>query len=391
MASMSTLPPWAKEIADLYASHAASQFILSGNVHDRFLVPGTKDNKLEVGSLSDYLQRVLMPRFQVVITYDLGNGIRIERGQEIFAQWPAFKERPELPKTPLAAIETLTRYFCYASNLRRLGKESPQIACIIRSAHLVAPAVQGHTPFDLGAVALLMREWAEEPALTEHPLVTYLIADNLHDLHPLLANNARAPRIEVPMPDAETLARGIDTLGFASSTLGQFANDTAGLARQLTGASFQAVERMLRMAEHTNKPLQPTDLAELKKDMVENDCGGLIEFIQPRLTLDAVAGHADAKQRLEADARAIRRGQLEAAPMGYLICGPVGTGKSFIAECYAGSVGIPCVVLKNFRSKYVGETEGNLEHALGVLRSLGPVVVVIGVVVGGRKKLQQGV
>ena len=63
--------------------------------------------------------------------------------------------------------------------------------------------------------------------------------------------------------------------------------------------------------------------------------------------------------------------------MGYLICGPVGTGKSFIAECYAGTVGIPCAVLKNFRSKYVGETEGNLEHALGVLRSLGPVVVVV--------------
>jgi SpoVK/Ycf46/Vps4 family AAA+-type ATPase len=34
-------------------------------------------------------------------------------------------------------------------------------------------------------------------------------------------------------------------------------------------------------------------------------------------------------------------------------------------------------VLKNFRSKYVGETEGNLERVLGVLRSMGPVVVVI--------------
>ncbi|NBX30816.1 AAA family ATPase, partial [bacterium] len=83
------------------------------------------------------------------------------------------------------------------------------------------------------------------------------------------------------------------------------------------------------------------------------------------------------KHRLQADARAIQRGQFESAPMGYLICGPVGTGKSFIAECYAGSVGIPCAVLKNFRSKYVGETEGNLEHALDVLRSLGPVVVII--------------
>ena len=58
--------------------------------------------------------------------------------------------------------------------------------------------------------------------------------------------------------------------------------------------------------------------------------------------------------------------------MGYLLCGPVGTGKTFLAECYAGSIGIPCVKLRNFRSKYVGETEGNLEQVLTVLRSLGP-------------------
>src|ERR671920_1442204 len=58
-------------------------------------------------------------------------------------------------------------------------------------------------------------------------------------------------------------------------------------------------------------------------------------------------------------------------------CGPVGTGKSFLATCVAGSIGIPAVVLKNFRSKYVGETEGNLERVLGVLRSMGPAVVIV--------------
>nr|WP_303652805.1 ATP-binding protein [Paludisphaera mucosa] len=63
--------------------------------------------------------------------------------------------------------------------------------------------------------------------------------------------------------------------------------------------------------------------------------------------------------------------------MGYLICGPVGTGKTYLAECFAGSVGVPCVKLRNFRSKYVGETEGNLEQLLNVLRAMGPVVVVI--------------
>jgi len=35
------------------------------------------------------------------------------------------------------------------------------------------------------------------------------------------------------------------------------------------------------------------------------------------------------------------------------------------------------VILKNFRSKYVGETEGNLERVLSVLRALGPVMVII--------------
>jgi SpoVK/Ycf46/Vps4 family AAA+-type ATPase len=38
---------------------------------------------------------------------------------------------------------------------------------------------------------------------------------------------------------------------------------------------------------------------------------------------------------------------------------------------------MPCVKLRNFRSKYVGETEGNLEQVLNVLRSLGPVVVIV--------------
>ena len=63
--------------------------------------------------------------------------------------------------------------------------------------------------------------------------------------------------------------------------------------------------------------------------------------------------------------------------MGYLLCGPVGTGKSFLAQCVSGEIGVPCVMLKNFRSKYVGETEGNLERVLSVLRAMGPVVVVV--------------
>jgi SpoVK/Ycf46/Vps4 family AAA+-type ATPase len=116
---------------------------------------------------------------------------------------------------------------------------------------------------------------------------------------------------------------------------------------------------------------------DLKKRLIERQCQGLLEFIEPKWKLDTVIGHEAAKQRLRDDAALLSRGIFDCVPMGYLLSGPVGTGKSFLATCAAGEIGIPCVMLKNFRSKYVGETEGNLERVLSVLRAMGPVMVVI--------------
>lgn len=84
----------------------------------------------------------------------------------------------------------------------------------------------------------------------------------------------------------------------------------------------------------------------MKKTVIERQCQGLVEFVEPDHTLDMIAGQTEAVKRLQDDARLITDGRLDAAPMGYLICGAVGTGKTFLAECYAGSIGIPCVSLK---------------------------------------------
>jgi SpoVK/Ycf46/Vps4 family AAA+-type ATPase len=66
-----------------------------------------------------------------------------------------------------------------------------------------------------------------------------------------------------------------------------------------------------------------------------------------------------------------------ALPMGYLIAGRIGTGKTFIVQCWAGELGIPCVVFKNFRDRWVGATESNLEKIFSILRALGQVVVFV--------------
>jgi transcriptional regulator with GAF, ATPase, and Fis domain len=74
---------------------------------------------------------------------------------------------------------------------------------------------------------------------------------------------------------------------------------------------------------------------ETKKRLIERQCQGLLEFIEPKWKLDTVIGHEAAKERLRDDARLLSRGALDCVAMGYLICGPVGTGKSFLAMCAA--------------------------------------------------------
>src|SRR5205814_138637 len=102
-----------------------------------------------------------------------------------------------------------------------------------------------------------------------------------------------------------------------------------------------------------------------------------LTFMTSRVGLDAVAGHEGAKTLLRETASALSQGRLDVVPMGYLICGPVGTGKSFIVQCFAKEIGIPVVELLNFRSKWQGQTEANLERILALLDAIGPVAVVV--------------
>ncbi|MEO8130497.1 MAG: AAA family ATPase, partial [Bryobacteraceae bacterium] len=157
--------------------------------------------------------------------------------------------------------------------------------------------------------------------------------------------------------------------------ISDFAADA--LAAQTAGISLLDLGSVLRTALESKQRLDAKRLRQMKKQLIERQSMGLLEFIEPRWNFENWIGHAPIKQRLRDDATLLKQGYLQALPMGYLVCGPVGTGKSFLAQCLAGEIGIPCVILRNFRSKYVGETEGNLERLLNLLRALGPAVVVI--------------
>lgn len=435
-----SLPAWARELMTQYASGAASQFILHGNINDRVLLPlsggvggggGGGGGGGELGSLTDFLTRVLLPRFDVVLSYDLASGIRVEKGGEIFQQWPTLKQIGQLPKDPRGAIEALSHYLRYVANLRRvmsggvgggsgvpttslaassasaaqsgggvgvLGGPAPlggggaggggggvggggralQIAIFLKSATLLAPSMRGTFAVDLNALALNIRDWASDPLLADHSIATFLICENVSDLHPVIANNPRASRLEVPLPTGEEL-KGVlrALLPQYPLALAEFKDSLDQPANYLVGATLSAVESMLKTKQYQRTPIKHGDLAELKKQLIERDANGLIEFVESDRSLADFHGQTPVREWLEQDITLWKQNDVKAMPMGYLFCGPVGTGKTFLVECLAGSAGVPVVKLKNFRDKWVGSTEGNLETIFRLLHALGRCIVFI--------------
>jgi hypothetical protein len=362
-------PAWANELALAYESGAHGQFMLYGNVHDRIAVGGRFAN------LAGYLENELLAGFQVVLSYDLGNGLLIERGGEIVEQWGGSNLK-SLPREPLPAIQYISRYLRYLGNLRALGRETKEaVAVIVRGIDQIAPA--DGSGFEHGSITSLLRQWAAEEPFCDLPFTSILIADNLNDVEPSIAFDAHSARIRVPLPLAASLEHALGILrtqqpkAFSAETL----NDQ--MAAALVGVTISALESLVKIRGHSGQALSAVDFARVKKELVERDSAGLVEFIESKRTLADYHGQDALKRWLQQDIALWQSGDLKALPMGYLLCGPVGTGKTFLVECLAGAAGVPVVKLKNFRDRWVGSSEGNLEKIFRLVRALGRCMVFI--------------
>lgn len=364
-------PPWAHELALAYESGAHGQFVLYGNVSDRFPLGG------RLVGLTRYLDAQLLTGFDLVFLYDPGNGLNVVRGAERLQDWPAMKELGPWPRDPRDAVEVVSRYLRYRANLRALGRgDDLHVACIVRGADQILPASR-QGGFEVASLASLVRDWASEPPYSELAFASFLIADNLNDLHPQVASNPRVARIRVPLPDVAVLQAALAQLRVDHpAAFDPQASDTAA-AEALSGVSIAALQSLVRTRAHERKVLGAADWVRTKKALVEADAGDLIEFIESKKTLEQYHAQPALKAWLRQDIALWQASDLRALPMGYIFCGPVGTGKTYLVECLAGEAQVPVVKLKNFRDRWVGSSEGNLEKIFRLIRALGRCIVFV--------------
>ncbi len=374
-------PQWARELAEMYFSASTCMFVLHGNTND--LVHSRSDGSDQFCTLSEFLSGQLFGSWDVIVSYDLGRGLNVEAGNDstrlhemvkfVSGQIGSHNSWPRDPDKTLDALERIVQRNLLEEN----ANQQKRIAFLFPHAEYLIPA-GNLAMLARGQASRLVRliSWAQNPYIKRLNMAFCLLAQKVSEINERLVQNPHVAAIEVPLPDAEKRRTFVEvTTGNHVERLGELSPD--GITQLSSGLNLINLNASISRAVADQKSIDVARFRKMKKGMIERQCQGLVSFIEPSHTLDMIVGHAAAKKRLKQDGQWISSGRLDAAPMGYLICGPVGTGKSFMAECYAGSIGIPCVVLRNFRSKYVGETEGNLEQVLTVLRSLGPVVVIV--------------
>ena len=394
-----SLPVWAQQMKDTFRSGTVSQFIISGNIHDS--VPSQQEGKVRFFPLKQFLAEVLFVPQDIILFYNRGKGIQLAKGAEHFFKYMQIFDKFHgsrfatdsgsageasasleagslLPRDPVRALELIDRFLQFI-----IGGDPEQgtlsAAVVIDFASFIVPRGESlYLSGEIGVNIIKILNWAQDPAILGSNVVTALLSENLTDLSEYIVENPCNCKIAIPLPGAGEIAEWIRFLVGEQKEFREISEvDIDSLAVKLQGLNRINIKNILLQAMKNNRLITMKQLARLKKEIIEKEAFDRLEFLEFDRTLDDVAGHEEAKAWLREDAQLLKKGAVRALPMGYLITGRIGTGKTYLVECFAGECGVPFVALKNFREKWVGATEGNLEKVFHILHALGQVVVFI--------------
>lgn len=364
------LPPWAARLRDRYVAGASSVFVLHGNIHDLVSWDGGWV------TLRQFLAAMLGRTKDVVCFYDVASGLQFaDKAMEEPFRLAVNARRAlrggaelpdDLPRDPY-------RLFPWVETF--LSDPGQHGAFVIEYSETVIP--DGDVSF-MGeqdrAMRVTLQRWASAPEVLATDNIIVLVTENLADIDRTVRSAPGLTPIDIPLPDEALRQQFVSHVVARGGKVGMAPDRVAALTAGLN--NFQ-LENLIREARMAGDKLGPEGIARIKRQAIEQECFGLVEFVDSSHDFSVVGGLEPIKRALRRVVDAIGRGERDRVPMGILIVGPMGTGKSFMMEAFANEVGMTTLKFKNFRDKWVGSTEGNLEKILNVVKALGNTLVII--------------
>jgi len=188
--------------------------------------------------------------------------------------------------------------------------------------------------------------------------------------------DVRGPRIILPNKLKGYLEKvDADLVTLRSGRFSPPAAELDRLARLSNGLGYRHLRDLLAMADVSGHQLNELELLAAKTRMLNDSYGHLVKVVQSQFGFEGIGGLEHLKRMFRDTVQAILDGDYRRVPMGILLNGPPGTGKTAIAEALAHESGYTYVSIRSLRNMFVGETERQTQVLFAILRELAPVIV----------------
>ncbi len=286
--------------------------------------------------------------------------------------------------SPTLALELLRQFCLLSRSTNKDGEKflSEKLIILIEAADMLLPEgeIRSLSLQDRHRVSIV-QDWISDSNFMNGNDTVIFIAESPSLLNSRIIRLPQVVNVEIPAPGMSERQHFISWFNNTPQLITKPLNlwgTQAQLAMLTAGLSIQALRQMLLSACYSGEKLQPEDVIEKVSEYIQTQLGeDVVEFKKPAHSLKDIVGNRKLVDFLKTQLipRITSTGP-DAIP-GMSVCGPIGSGKTFIFEGLAGQLDIPVLVLKNIRSMWFGQTDVIFERLRRLLMALVKVLIFV--------------
>ncbi len=409
----------------LINSGTSRSIVLHGNIHDLFFIE--ENDAEDYIPLVPFLTKSWDIQGFILLVYELNGPLRFLRASDrdkvrtAFDQWRGATE-PSLQETsshfafpgnskrsndsteksresddnkfaeylneaigsPTLALELLRQFCLISRSKNHLGDKflNEKLLIIIEATDMLLPEgeIRSLNLADRHRISII-QDWISDSEFMKSTDTVVFISESKSLVNSRVVRLPQVVDVEIPSPEVEARRHFISWFNRKQKPTNKELNlwgSQSQLAVLTAGLSIQALRQLLVSACYSGEKLRPERVIEKVSEFIQAQLGeDVVEIKKPAHALKDIVGNRKLITFLKDQIipRITTTGKDSIS--GLSVCGPIGSGKTFIFEGLAGELDIPVLVLKNIRSMWFGQTDVIFERLRRLLMALVNVLIFV--------------